>query len=741
MAYPTDLSNLQNPASTDPLNNPSHSTQHINENNAIEAIEAKIGVDNSLVATSIDYLLKSASSSNPGHKHTLANGASDVTASAAELNQLDGKTLSGSGAGILTGVAGEDYGEAVWSDGDLVGLETLVGTGNGTTDDTTTLNAFLTANAGKTVKIPVGDYKVTGTINIPASTTVYAYGARIFNNTTDLTLVTMNSGSRVFGLELEGTGNATMKVDGVGISIIGADASNDIANVVIKDCYVHDMGMYGIYAEFVDTMFIFNTRLFDLGNAGFMGLSVSNVDVSHCHVKDASPGDAGDAYGIAFTREASTSDSTTYPFSDRCSVSYCLVEDVPNHEGIETHAGTNMTFTNNTVKNCACAIKILGTTGDAGVSFGHPDNCIVSNNRVFGNTADCGISIAGNIDAGLIKGVVITDNYIQDGGIDNNVYSGGIEIHGTVGAIISNNNIYHPYTAGINLNFDNIGFTCTGNTVIDVHDSSVINPAAILAGEGNNKGIIEGNTLSRVSAAVDTYVSINGIKIDAPNTQNIKIGKNYSTCLTKVLGVVENGWDRVEDTWTYSSGTVVAIPAGGDELYRVGGKVKFTQHGSVKYFYVTINYDTGLSLIGQTPSIVIENTATYPITQIYYSDRDPVDFPDWFSYTPTYSAGGSMTFSSVTTDLARFKIIGNSVLLNLRFHGTTGGSASTYIQATIPVTLAQAADGGCFIIDAANNAGFCQIYGTNSIGFFKYDSGNWGIGADRYCRTVISYEI
>ena len=38
---------------------------------SIEAIEAKLGIDGSAVATSIDYLLKSASSTDPGHKHSL----------------------------------------------------------------------------------------------------------------------------------------------------------------------------------------------------------------------------------------------------------------------------------------------------------------------------------------------------------------------------------------------------------------------------------------------------------------------------------------------------------------------------------------------------------------------------------------------------------------------------------------------------------------------------------------------
>ena len=43
MAFPTDLDNLTNPTISDKLNNPDHATQHANTNDAIEAIEAKVG--------------------------------------------------------------------------------------------------------------------------------------------------------------------------------------------------------------------------------------------------------------------------------------------------------------------------------------------------------------------------------------------------------------------------------------------------------------------------------------------------------------------------------------------------------------------------------------------------------------------------------------------------------------------------------------------------------------------------
>ena len=47
--FPTSLDNLTNPTSSDALNNPSHAGQHANANDAIEALEAKVGVNSSAV--------------------------------------------------------------------------------------------------------------------------------------------------------------------------------------------------------------------------------------------------------------------------------------------------------------------------------------------------------------------------------------------------------------------------------------------------------------------------------------------------------------------------------------------------------------------------------------------------------------------------------------------------------------------------------------------------------------------
>jgi hypothetical protein len=72
--FPTSLDNLTNPAGSDPVNNPSHASQHANLNDAIENLEAKVGVNNSAVTTSLDYRVKQLET-NPTYTNEEARDA------------------------------------------------------------------------------------------------------------------------------------------------------------------------------------------------------------------------------------------------------------------------------------------------------------------------------------------------------------------------------------------------------------------------------------------------------------------------------------------------------------------------------------------------------------------------------------------------------------------------------------------------------------------------------------------
>ena len=61
--FPTSLDALTNPVAGDSLSSPSHAGQHADANDAIEALQAKVGVDSSAVTTSIDYKLRNLTGS------------------------------------------------------------------------------------------------------------------------------------------------------------------------------------------------------------------------------------------------------------------------------------------------------------------------------------------------------------------------------------------------------------------------------------------------------------------------------------------------------------------------------------------------------------------------------------------------------------------------------------------------------------------------------------------------------
>ena len=100
--FPTSLDTLTNPASSDLMSSVTvpHATQHSDTNDAIEAIEAKIGINNSTVASSLDYITKSVSSLDPGHLHsklrnTANTGNSLVSSSDGQLTTTSHLTVLG----------------------------------------------------------------------------------------------------------------------------------------------------------------------------------------------------------------------------------------------------------------------------------------------------------------------------------------------------------------------------------------------------------------------------------------------------------------------------------------------------------------------------------------------------------------------------------------------------------------------------------------------------------------------
>jgi hypothetical protein len=77
--FPTSLDTLTNPDGTSSLSNPSHATQHSNANDAIEALQTKVGVNGSANTNSLDYRLSQVESGGQLAAELGLAGNNDVT--------------------------------------------------------------------------------------------------------------------------------------------------------------------------------------------------------------------------------------------------------------------------------------------------------------------------------------------------------------------------------------------------------------------------------------------------------------------------------------------------------------------------------------------------------------------------------------------------------------------------------------------------------------------------------------
>ena len=106
-SFPENLDSLVNPQPTDSVELVSHAAQHSNANDAIEALEAKVGVNNSSVTTSLDYRVKTLENASVDDEAiqdivgamVSSNTETDIVV---EYNDTTGKLNFAAGANLVT---------------------------------------------------------------------------------------------------------------------------------------------------------------------------------------------------------------------------------------------------------------------------------------------------------------------------------------------------------------------------------------------------------------------------------------------------------------------------------------------------------------------------------------------------------------------------------------------------------------------------------------------------------------
>ena len=114
-------------------------------------------------------------------------------------------------------------------------------------------------------------------------------------------------------------------------------------------------------------------------------------------------------------------------------------------------------------------------------------------------------------------------------------------------------------------------------------------------------------------------------------------------------------------------------------------------------------------------------------------------------WTPTLTAAGSMTYTSTTLEINSYRIIGRECKMSLRVVGTTGGTASTQINASFPFQGFTGAENGQLavarIFEASVSLAGSVSDNATGIGVNRYDGANYGLGANRYIMVTGSYFI
>ena len=216
--FPTSLDTLTNPTSSDSLSSPSHSAQHTNVNDAVEALQAKVGADSSAVTSSHDYLIADHASrlttleGAAGGKilQVVSTTKTDTYSASISATSEDSSNITGFEATItpsstsnkilvMLSYSGCRSGGAAITAGTLYRDSTAVGIGD-TAASRSTIS--LSSRGDLTDALHSVSFQF---LDSPATTSAITYGWRLFNSSGSARTMYVNRD------EADGTGSGNMR--------------------------------------------------------------------------------------------------------------------------------------------------------------------------------------------------------------------------------------------------------------------------------------------------------------------------------------------------------------------------------------------------------------------------------------------------------------------------------------------------------------------------------------------------
>lgn len=389
------------------------------------------------------------------------------------------------------------------------------------TNQTTNVQAAVNAAAGGTLSVPPGSmFRVDGTITVTSPVTIMSSGRGGFysqsgTTTQDLFNVTSSNvhfrGIRVVGPQFDSV--ATQR----GIVFKGATPTAPLKQVSVIDCELSKWSHFGIIATFVEGFQFDNNDIFDIAYAGAATMSCSYGSMDNNRVRNVTqPSGYVNSYGLSASRGYGT--LTGHPRSAHITFRGNRIADVPNWAGIDTHGGQDLLISHNVITNCDSPISCVSSRDASNTNIYAPLDIVITENTAHSGRTNGtlrSINLVGNAvekATGRISG-----NYTRGHGVQNNSQGNGIQLAFTFGVQVTNNTMVETSPNGILFVNDNVGFTCTGNTIIDVW-SDTHRVKAIHLLQDNNSGHIDRNTVLSTGGKAAANLIGTGFGIFVANT-------------------------------------------------------------------------------------------------------------------------------------------------------------------------------------------------------------------------------
>lgn len=429
------------------------------------------------------------------------------------------------------------------------------------------LQDAVTAASGKVLKI-VGSYSLgSTTISVPANTWLDARGASL-TWTGNVTGLDFAGGGGIIGGTLTGAGGGTYNANGIAIRVTGTagagggDSPTYVNGITVEGTTITGWAHAGVWLGYARNIYIKKCNISTIGYVGIGGVSCEDVWIVENEIDTVAGSGAPDTYGIFVDRSEGT--ETQNPRSRYVYIIKNKVFNVTNWEAIDTHAGEDFIIAFNLIKGCRYGIMLV-VSDISGTPSLACRRCTVFKNIIQGSSTGACITVQG-VSVQKAKDILVDGNICLNGGWTNDTSEGAIRVYQVLNISIVNNILRTPYVWGINLNGDVSDGLISGNTIVDVRDTTQTTPACIRVNASNITALMTNNTFKFEDSGADTYVAVHSVSSAGSLTGlDIRLGPSIfngitSSKLTLLLGtstgVNKTGFYEESGNASLSAGSV-----------------------------------------------------------------------------------------------------------------------------------------------------------------------------------------